>query len=158
MPACLAPWRKLASLPLTGGRRCHGSTQSTCGGGTLIDVPKSVRAAFADLKPDLITKAEDSCNSPLCSEIAWMKLSCIDALVLDSTRSPGNSQAQSVSRRIRQARDQERGSLWREVTEGVTEQQRLSRGPPRRLRPPWRPVSRIWRGPGRLGGPRGPSS
>ena len=47
-----------------------------------------------------------------------MKLSFIDSLVLNSTRSPGESQAQSVSRRIRQARDQEWDSLWREVTEG----------------------------------------
>ena len=47
-----------------------------------------------------------------------MKLSFFDTLVLNSSKSPGESQAQSVTRRIAQARDGEWAALWREATEG----------------------------------------
>jgi hypothetical protein len=86
--------------------------------GTLIDVPRAVKAAFADLKLDLISEVEDSRGDVVPNEIAWMKLSFIDALVLNSSRSPGESQVQSVARRILQVRDGEWESLWREATEG----------------------------------------
>lgn len=47
-----------------------------------------------------------------------MKLSFVDVLILNSSRSPGESQVQSVTRRIMQARDGEWAALWREATEG----------------------------------------
>ena len=86
--------------------------------GTLIDVPRAVRAAFADLKLDLVAAVEETRGDSVPNEVAWMRLSFIDALVLNSSRSPGESQAQSVARRIMQARDGEWPALWREATEG----------------------------------------
>lgn len=86
--------------------------------GTLIDVPRAVRAAYADFKLDLIAGIEGTRGDPVPNEVAWMRLSFIDALVLNSSRSPGESQAQSATRRIMQARDGEWAALWHEATEG----------------------------------------
>ena len=49
-------------------------------------------------------------------EQAWMRLSFVDAMVLNASRSPGESQAQAVARRIRQAIDDEWEALWKEAT------------------------------------------
>ena len=48
-------------------------------GSTLIDVPKATRAAYADLKVDLIERV-DKAEGDVETEQAWMKLSFIDAL------------------------------------------------------------------------------
>ena len=40
-------------------------------------------------------------GDPLPRELAWMKLSVVDAMVLNSTRFPGESQMVAVNRRIR---------------------------------------------------------
>ena len=40
-------------------------------------------------------------GDPLPRELAWMKLSVVDAMVLNSARSPGESQMVAVNRRIR---------------------------------------------------------
>ena len=73
-------------------RHLHGST--------LIDVPKATRAAFADLKLDVIGEVEKAETSE-AKEEAWLKLSFVDALILNSVRSPGESQTQAVVRRVR---------------------------------------------------------
>ena len=85
-------------------------------GATLIEVPKTTRAAYADLKLDLIAEVEAAEGVDAELEQAWMKLSFIDARVLNSSRATGESQTQSVLRRIRQARDNEWEALWREAT------------------------------------------
>jgi hypothetical protein len=45
-----------------------------------------------------------------------MKLSLMDAMVLNSTRSPGESQSQSVARRMHNFQGEQWESLWREAT------------------------------------------
>ena len=84
-------------------------------GGTLIDVPRAARAAFADYKLECIEEVEKA-EGDRDKERAWMKLSFVDALVLNSVRPQGESQAQSVTRRICQARDGQWEPLWREAT------------------------------------------
>ena len=49
-------------------------------------------------------------------ELAWMKLSLVDAMVLNSTRSPGESQMVAVNRRIRNFYAEQWETLWLEAT------------------------------------------
>ena len=65
-----------------GVRKLHGLT--------LVDVPKQRRAKYADLVVQVIAEVESAepamlAGDPLPRELAWMKLSVVDAMVLNST-------------------------------------------------------------------------
>ena len=55
-------------------------------------------------------------GDPLPRELAWMKLSVVDAMVLNSIRSPGESQMVAVNRRIRNFHAEQWETLWLEAT------------------------------------------
>ena len=88
---------------------------------TLVDVPKQCRAKYADLVVQVIAEVESAepamlAGDPLPRELAWMKLSVVDAMVLNSTRSPGESQMVAVNRRIRNFHAEQWETLWLEAT------------------------------------------
>ena len=90
-------------------------------GQTLVDIPKGLRALYADLKVSVIGEIEEA--GPAMErggahprERAWMKLNFMDAMVLNSTRSPGESQAQSVARWMRNFQGEQWESVWLEAT------------------------------------------
>ena len=94
-------------------KRLHGQT--------LIDVPKTLVALYAELKMDIIADIEAAEEAMEAGdsgprELAWMRLSFVDAMVLNSSRAAGESQTQSVARRIRQARDDQWEALWQDAT------------------------------------------
>ena len=96
-----------------GMRKLHGLT--------LVDVPKQCKAKYADLVVQIIAEAESGepamlASDPLLHELAWMKLSVVDAMVLNSTRSPGESQIVAVNRRIRNFHAEQWETLWLEAT------------------------------------------
>ena len=96
-----------------GMRKLHGLT--------LVDVPKQCRAKYADLVVQVIAKAESAepamlAGDQLPHEVAWMKLSVVGAMVLNSTRFPGESQIVAVSRRIRNFHAEQWETLWLEAT------------------------------------------
>ena len=55
-------------------------------------------------------------GDPLPRELAWVKLSVVDAMVLNSIRSPGDSQMVAVNRRIRNFHAEQWETLWLEAT------------------------------------------
>ena len=82
--------------------------------GTLIDVPDSLKMAYALIKDEVIAHclaAEP--GGPTSS--AWRKLSLMDSLLLNNCRPDGESQSQSVTRRLQQASDGDWHSLWLEA-------------------------------------------
>ena len=88
---------------------------------TLVDVPKQCRAKYADLVVQVIAEVESAepamlAGDPLPLELAWMKFSVVDAMVLNSTRSPGESQMVVVNRRIRNFHAEQWETLWLEAT------------------------------------------
>ena len=88
---------------------------------TLVDVPKNCRAAYADLVVSVIAEVEDAepamlAGDPLPRQRAWMKLSVLDAMVLNSTRSPGESQSVALLRRVRAFQAGQWETLWQEAT------------------------------------------
>ena len=94
-------------------KRLHGQT--------LIDVPKTLVALYAELKLDVIAEIEEAEEAMEAGdsgprELAWMRLSFMDAMVLNSSRAAGESQTQSVARRIRQAQDNQWEALWQDAT------------------------------------------
>ena len=96
-----------------GMRKLHGPT--------LVDVPKQCRAKYADLVVQVIAEVESAepamlAGDPLPCELAWMKLSVVDAMVLNSTRSPGESQMVAFNRRIRSFQAEQWETLWLEAT------------------------------------------
>ena len=94
-------------------RKLHGLT--------LVGVPKQRRAKYADLVAQAIAGVESAepailAGGPLPRELAWMKLSVVDAMVLNSTRSPGESQMVADNRRIRNFHAEQWETLWLEAT------------------------------------------
>ena len=92
---------------------------------TLVDVPKQCRAKYADLVVQVIAEVEAAepamlAGDPLPRELAWMKLSVVDAMVLNSTRSPGESQVVAVNRRIRNFHAEQWETLWLEGARTTT--------------------------------------
>ena len=92
---------------------------------TLVDVPKQCRAKYADLVVQVIAEVEAAepamlAGDPLPRKLAWMKLSVVDAMVLNSTRSPGESQMVAVNRRIRNFHAEQWETLWLEATRTTT--------------------------------------
>ena len=88
-------WTRLAWDDM---RKLHGLT--------LVDVPRACRAKYADLVVAAIADVEAAAPAMLAGdsrarEQAWMKLCLVDVMVLNSTRSPGESQTMAVNRRIR---------------------------------------------------------
>ena len=83
--------------------------------GTLIDVPGSTRMAFALFKGDIIGQCLSAGITEEASTL-WKKLSFIDSLILNSSRAEGESQSQSVVRRLQQASDGDWQSLLFEAT------------------------------------------
>ena len=106
----LARW---ATRTWAGMRKLHGLT--------LVDVPKQCRAKHADLVAQVIAEVESAEPATLAGdilprELAWMKLGVVDAMVLNSTRSPGESQMVAVNRRIRNFHAEQWDKLWLEAT------------------------------------------
>ena len=102
-----------ATRTWAGMRELHGPT--------LVDVPKQCRAKYADLVVQVIAEVESAepamlAGDPLPWELAWMKLSVVDAMVLNSTRSPGESQMVAVNKRIRNFHAEQWETLWLEAT------------------------------------------
>ena len=83
--------------------------------GTLIDVPPSAKMAYALYKNDVVGQCLEGGSGPDASR-PWRKLSFLDSLVLNNHRSEGESQTQSVVRRLQQAADGDWRSLWLEAT------------------------------------------
>ena len=78
-----------ARLAWSDAKQLHGQT--------FIEVPRPVRAVYGDLKVEVIAEVEAAGRAMMAGdtvprELAWMKLSLMDALVLNSSRSPGESQ------------------------------------------------------------------
>ena len=94
-------------------RKLHGLT--------LVDVPKQCRAKYADLVVQVFAEVESAepamlAGDPLPRELAWMKISVVDAMALNSTRSFGDSQMVALNRRIRNFHADQRETLWLEAT------------------------------------------
>ena len=107
----------LQNLPVLAGDAWWGNWEwnqafeVTCG--TLIDVPPSVQVAFALAKDRLVQQCLEGGDQ---AELAWRKLSMFDQLVLNNRRPEGESQTESVVRRLQQATDGDWNNLWLEVT------------------------------------------
>ena len=87
----------------------------------MLAPPKQCRAKYADLVLQVIAEVESAepamlAGGPLQRELAWMNLSVVDAMVLKSTRSPGESQTVAVNRRIRNFHAEQWETLWLEAT------------------------------------------
>ena len=91
----------------------HAADELTCG--TLIDIPNSLKMAYALFKDDAVVEAVRAGCSPAASA-RWRKVSFMDSLILNDHRPEGESQAQSVTRRLQQASDGDWHSLWLEAT------------------------------------------
>lgn len=103
-------WTRLAWDDM---RKLHGLT--------LVDVPRACRAKYADLVVAAIADVEAAAPAMLAGdsrarEQAWMKLCLVDVMVLNSTRSPGESQTMAVNRRIRNFQGEQWEALWQEAT------------------------------------------
>ena len=102
-----------ATRTWAGMRELHGLT--------LVDVPKQCWAKYADLVVQVIAEVESAepamlAGDSLPRELALMKLSVVDATVLNSIRFPGESQMVSVNRRIRNFHAEQWETLWLEAT------------------------------------------
>ena len=102
-----------ATRTWAGMRELHGLT--------LVDVPKQCRAKYADLVVQVIAEVESAepamlAGDPLPRELAWMKVSVVDPMVLNSTRSPGESQMVVGHRRVRNFHAEQWETLWLEAT------------------------------------------
>ena len=85
---------------------------------TLIDVPQSLRSAFAERKQDILLDCLKPPNDSSERLIAWRKLTLFDALILNSRRTPDESQSESVTRRLSLADEGQWEELWFELTGG----------------------------------------
>ena len=82
---------------------------------TLFDIPSSTQMAYALLKCDVVNQCLEAGMTAAASPL-WKKLSFMDSLILNSRRENGETQAQSVVRRLQQASDGDWQSLWSEAT------------------------------------------
>ena len=80
---------------------------------TLIDVPPATQAAYSFAKDETIQMCLYADRQ---NPAHWRKLSMFDTLVLNNRRPEGESQAQSVVRRLQQAADGDWSNLWLEAT------------------------------------------
>ena len=85
---------------------------------TLIDVPKSLQSAFAERKDDILVACLGLTPGSHDQLLAWRKLSLFDALILNARRGPGESQSESVARRLCLADEGQWDELWFELTGG----------------------------------------
>ena len=82
----------------------------------MIDVPAPCTMAYALMKDALVTHCLE--GSPTATR-SWKQLSMIDNIVLNARRPPGESQSQTVTRRLQQVQDGDWQSLWTEATAPV---------------------------------------